>query len=181
MIYLFTRRAWVVLFLITFLIASCSSIPEKELNDARMAIRESEKVNANKYAADELNDAKRYLKTAEAYVEKDDDKAENNVVEAPEPGFEKDNEKAKVNAIKAKDMGDKAYFKALAEFTKSQNEGTQKNKEEAKASYADKLVPDKYQEADKLYGDVQKDLKKLDILSKRLKVEKQKEEAKEKE
>ena len=158
MIYIVTRRAWVILILISLLIASCSSIPEKELNDARMAIRESEKVNSNKYAADELKDAKQYLTTAESHVEKD-------------------NDKAKENAIKAKDMGDKAYFKALAEFTKSQNEGTQKNKEEAKASYADKLVPDKYQEADKLYGEVQKDFEKLKIHSERLKVEKQKEQA----
>ncbi len=140
----------------------CASVPEKELSDARKAIMESEKVNANKYAHDELLEAKQYLETAEKQVEN------------------KKNDPAKENALKAKEMGDKAYFKALAEFMKDQNESTKKSMDEAKESHADKLVPDKYQEGEKLYNEAQKDLGKVKILSEKLKVEQDLEKKKQK-
>jgi hypothetical protein len=143
----------ILLLLITFYFFSCQSVPTRELDQAREAIRQSEKINAGKYASTELQQAKDYLNTAETQVDK------------------KENEQAKENAVKARKMGDKAYFKALEEFLRAQNESTEKTKQDAKASHADKVVPDKYREAEKLYQESQKDMEKLKILSKKLKQE----------
>ena len=49
--------------LFSVLITSCAGIPEKEISDAKRAIEEAEKINANKYASDQLTEAKIYLVT----------------------------------------------------------------------------------------------------------------------
>ena len=148
-------KVWLMMVIAGALIFSCSSIPEKEINEARIAIREAEMVNANKYSQEELNGAKDHFTTATNLVEKD-------------------NDKARENAITAKGMGDAAYYKALMEFIASQNETTKKSQEEAIASHADKVVPEKYQEADSLYGEVKINFEKLRIRSEQLKMEQDK-------
>lgn len=139
--------------LIPLFALSCASIPQKEMDDARKIIMESEKINAAKYAPEELQSAKALLSTAENQVK------------------QKENDKAKENAVKSKDEGSKAYYKAIDQFMKDQNEVTLKSREEAQASHADMAVADKYQEAQGLYGDVQKDMEKLKVLSKKLQQE----------
>ena len=63
-------------------------------------------------------------------------------------------------------------------FITSQDETTKKSQEEAKASHADKVVPDKYQEADELYTDVKINLEKLRVRSEQLKLEQEQEKKK---
>ncbi|MDD5067533.1 MAG: DUF4398 domain-containing protein [bacterium] len=145
-------RLGIMLSICSSLIA-CASLPQKELDDARKAIMESEKINAVKYAPDELQSAKSFLDTAENQVK------------------QKENKQAKENALKSKAMGDKAYYMAIEQFVKDQNEGTAKSMEEAKASHADIAAADQYQDAEKLYSDVQKDMEKLKVLSLKLKQE----------
>lgn len=130
---------------------SCSTIPKKEISEAELAIKESEKINANKYAPTQLNNAKTDLEEAKKLV------------------VEEKNDEAKNKAITAKDKGWQAYFLSIAEFSKNENESTTKSMNEAKASYADKLVPDKYNQAKGLYDEVQQELEQLKQLEAKLK------------
>ncbi|MBU1076336.1 MAG: DUF4398 domain-containing protein [Spirochaetes bacterium] len=138
---------------IILIISSCSSIPKKELHEAEIAIQESEKINANKYAPVELQDAKKYL-----------DQAEKQVIEG-------ENEKARNKAIVAKEMGWTAYFRSVNEFARDENESTKSSMDAAKESHADKVVADKFDQALKLYNEMQKDLETLKNLSEKLRKE----------
>lgn len=151
---LFKLKTLLMLLAIGVFLASCASAPVKELNDAEKSIQAAERVNANKYAPEELKGAKNFYNTAEGQSGK------------------KEYDKAKENAIKAKDEGDKAYYKAINEFVKSQNEGTKKSMEEAKVSHADVAVPDMYKQAEDLYNEVQIDINKLNVLQEKLKAQK---------
>jgi len=129
------------------LMAGCATIPKAELADARMAILASEKVNAAKYAPDELSSAKQLYSTATNQVTL------------------KKNKDAKQTALASKSRGDQAYFKALDEFIKDQNDTTAKSMEEAKESHADAAVPDEFNQAKDLYDQAQKEMNELKILS----------------
>ncbi len=151
MLNFFKLKKWLFLFIISFFILSCSSIPKKEIHNAEIAIKESEKVNANKYAPEELKNAKEYLSNAQKQV------------------VEGNNDKAKNKAIVAEEMAWKSYFKSLDEFTKSKNSSMKKSMDDAVTSHADKLVKEKFQKAQDLFDEVQKELNKLEILSEKLK------------
>ncbi len=133
-----------------FILISCSGL-QKKIDAAEAAIRESEKVNAAKYAPKVLGNAKDRLQTA-----KDQQQLKKN----------KDAEK---NADRAKYLGDDAYSKSLTRFVKDQNETTRMKMNDAKAVHADKLFPEKFNKAKTLYDDVQIDFKKVNALSKKLK------------
>lgn len=151
MLNFFKLKKWLFLFIISFFILSCSSIPKKEIHNAEIAIKESEKVNANKYAPEELKDAKEYLNNAQKQV------------------VEGNNDKAKNKAIVAEEMAWKSYFKSLDEFTKSKNSSMKKSMDDAVISHADKLIKEKFQKAHNLFDEVQKELNKLEIFSEKLK------------
>ena len=129
------------------LLTACASVPRMELNNARQAIMTSEKINAAKYAPDELSSAKK-LYTA----------ATNQVVL-------KKNKDARQTAILSKAMGDKAYFKALDEFIKDQNDTTRKSMDDAKESHADTAVPDEFARAQTLYDEAQRQMNELKVMS----------------
>jgi hypothetical protein len=131
------------LMVIMFMLSSCASVPVMELDAAKKAIIESEKINAEKYAPEELNSAKRLYTTATNQV------------------TEKQNKFAKDSAINSKMFGDKAYYKSLDEFIKDQNDGTEKTMSEAKDSHADVAAADKYKEAEALFNEVQQEMNKL--------------------
>ncbi len=133
------------LFLSFILFSSCASVPTMELESARKAIMESEKVNAAKYASEELEKSKQLLSTATNQVTL------------------KKNKLAKESAIQSKAHGDKAYIRSLEEFVKDQNETTQKSFDTAKGANADAAVPDTYGEAMALYDEVQKEMNRLKI------------------
>ena len=144
------RRSSIILLLslltaILLILGSCASVPVMELDAARRAINESEKINAAKYAPDELAAAKQTLTVATNQVSI------------------KKNKLAKESAIQSKAQGDKAYFKSLDEFTKDQKETTQKSMDEAKDSHADVAASAKYKEAEALFLEAQKDMNKLKL------------------
>lgn len=141
----------IILTLFLSFIISCSSIPKKELDEAKIAIEESEKVNANKYSPEVLKSAKTEYDAAQAEVKKEE------------------YDKAKEKAISAKKNGWKAYFQSLTEFNKSEKATTQKTKDDAKSSHADVAVPDKYNQADQLFTEAQQEMEKVNALSQKLK------------
>jgi len=132
------------------LLTSCATVPRMELADARTAIMTSEKVNAAKYAPEELASAKELYSTATNQVTM------------------KKNKDARLTALQSKSMGDKAYFKALDEFIKDQNDTTQKSLDDAKESHADAAVQDEFNQAQALYDEAQKEMNELKVQSEQL-------------
>ena len=128
---------------ILFIFASCASVPVAELDAAKRAIMESEKINAAKYAPGELDAAKQNYSIATNQVSI------------------KKNKLAKESAIQSKVQGDKAYYKSLDEFVKDQKETTQKSMDEAKESHAEIAAADKYKEAEALFNEAQTEMNKL--------------------
>lgn len=141
--------ALIVLLLIYF--TSCSSIPKKEIDDAEMAIQESEKINANKYAPEQLNAAKEDLETAKQKV------------------IDSNNKEAKKQAISAKNKAMQAYFLSIAEFTKDTQQGLDLSMQTAKDAHSDTQAPNKFNEAKSLYNEIQKEMEDLKNLEAKLK------------
>lgn len=130
---------------VSFFLAACASIPTMELESARKAIMESEKVNASKYAPEDLENSRQLYAVATNQVSL------------------KKNKLAKESAIRSKSAGDKAYIRSLEEFVKDQQETTQKSKDDSKASNADIAVPEKFNEALALQEEAQKEMNRLKI------------------
>lgn len=129
---------------------SCVSLQEK-IDIAEKSVNDAEKINASKYAPEDIKSASDFLQQAKVH------KA---------TGLKDKSEDA---VVKAKTLANKAYFKSVDEFVKSQNTMTSERMDSAKKSKADELAPEKYSEAKKLADQVQNDLKKLEDLQKKLK------------
>jgi hypothetical protein len=142
---LMEKRIGILFGAMVFLFASCASIPTMELESARRAIMESEKVNASKYAPQELESSRQFYSMATNQVSL------------------RKNKLAKESALKSKSAGDKAYVRSLEEFVKDQQETIQKSKEESLSSHADVAVPDKFNEALAFQEEAQKDMNRLKV------------------
>ena len=143
-----SKRIFYLAILLSIFLLGCESL-QKSINNAEKAIKEAEKINANKYAPTQLNDAKKKLTFAKAM--QDEDK-----------------KTAMQSAIASKKRADQAYSKAVNEFISSQQETTRQKRKAAKASHADIVSPEKFNEAVRLSKEVDADIIKLKALQKKL-------------
>ncbi len=144
------KKIFILSITLSLLLTGCESI-QKRIDKAEKNVNDAERVNANKYASKEIKTAAMHLQKAKVH------KAS---------GLK---DQAKKSALLAHKIANKAYFKSLNEFVKSQNNLTTERKKSAKKSNADKLAPKKYSKAEKLSKQVKDDLKQLQHLQKKLK------------
>ncbi|MBU1078398.1 MAG: DUF4398 domain-containing protein [Spirochaetes bacterium] len=142
---------WFVLLCVFSFIISCSSLPKKEMDEAKTAIMNSKRVEGPKYAPKTHTEAVTYYSRAEKLVK------------------EEEFEEARTNAVVAKRKGNEAYFYALNEFVQNQNSQTKKARSEAQNVHSQQLFPEKFQSAEEIYNQVQADLDRVKALSKEIK------------
>jgi nucleoid-associated protein YgaU len=115
----------------TIIIAGCRvNVPVREMSDAKRGIAAAEKINANKYAGDELAAAKKKLYDSHNQV------------------AEKEVDAAKKSAEESTSLSLAAYNKALPLFAKDAISVAEKSFAEAGEVNAERLAPDEYRDAE---------------------------------
>lgn len=139
------------------LLISCGPSLQEKINNAEGSVNDAKRINANKYATKEIQEATKALNDAKVALASGQKKQANEKV------------------IIAEKKADKAYYKSINKFVQSENKLIKTRMDAAKNSGADILVPDKYNEAKKLADQIGKDTKRVNELQLKLqKMEKKK-------
>jgi hypothetical protein len=146
-----TFRVIILCIISSGLILSCEISLQKRIDSAEVSVNDAKRVNADKYAPNEIQTAIKALNEAKIAL------------------AVKKKKQAEEKVKKADEFANKAYFKSLHEFVLFQSNRTKERMDAALRSGADVLVPDKFQEAKKLADKVQEDLEKVKVLQKKLK------------
>ncbi len=113
------------------MVTACKvSVPIREMSTAKSAINTAQKVNADKYAPEDL------------------DLARTKLLESHDQVTDKDADKAKSSAEEATSLAQLAYNKALPLVAKDTIAIAEKSVEEAGEAYAERLAPEEYREAE---------------------------------
>ncbi|MFA5519639.1 MAG: LysM peptidoglycan-binding domain-containing protein [Spirochaetota bacterium] len=141
----------IIISILLFIIACDNEVPVKELTNARVAIEQAVSVNAEKYAAEELEEAKISLMKAHEQLLKD----------------EKPGDSAKSAGV-SYDKAMEAYNKSLPFYSQDAIDRAETAISEADAVNAEKLAPVYFEEAKELYrqaGEEHKDREYLEAHS----------------
>lgn len=147
----------IILLVFAGALANCKSFPQNEMNSAKNTIQAAERVNANKYAAKDLNQAKSFFAKAE------------------KQGKEKKYKDARTNFVVSKAFANTAYYHALKQFVDKEYNDILKAREVAMAAHIDKAVPEDYKKSEDTLKRISENKKLVEKLTAELKALQEKE------
>lgn len=120
----------VLVFSFAMVMACKVSVPIREMSTAKSAISSAEKVNADKYAPEDM------------------DQARTKLLESHDQVMDKEADKARGSAEEAASLAQQAYNRALPLIAKDTIAVAEKSIEEAGEAYAERLAAEEYREAE---------------------------------
>lgn len=146
-----TFRVIVVSIIFSSFFLGCDVTLQKRIDGAEVLVNDAKRVNANKYAPKEIQEATKALNEAKKAL------------------AVKQKKQTEAKIKKTEEFANKAYFKSLNKFVLFQNYRTKKQMNAARENGADIQVPEIYQKGKKLADQVQEDLRKVKELQEKLK------------
>jgi len=130
---------------------SCDASFQKRITNTEQTIKDAEKINAKKYARQDLQDAGNALKEAKDAIAKGNKK------------------EATKKTLIAENKAQKAYHNTIKNYVASEKKLTKDSIDDAERKGAHVLAPDEYNKAKKLSDKIEKDSKRLRELELKLK------------